>query len=189
MEYVALLIIAAAIFGLCFLADKGFTKAFRGTKQHRSGRSVRLNKRYGSIGLLIAVLGIACLVTAWNTGWLMPAAGSFLVLTGTALVVYYMTFGIFYDDDGFVLTTFGKRSKLYAYKDIKAQQLYTGSGNVIIELYMVDGRAVQLHAAMDGAYPFLDSAFDRWLEQTGKTLADCPFHNKAQSCWFPTVEE
>ena len=60
MEYVALLIIAAAIFGLCFLADKGFTKAFRGTKQHRSGRSVRLNKRYGSIGLLIAVLGIAC---------------------------------------------------------------------------------------------------------------------------------
>ena len=52
-----------------------------------------------------------------------------------------MTFGIFYDDDGFVLTTFGKPSKLYAYKDIKAQQIYTGSGNVIIELYMVDGRA------------------------------------------------
>ena len=58
---------------------------------------------------------------------------------------------VFYDDDGFVLTTFGKHSKLYAYKDIKAQQIYTGSGNVIIELYMVDGRAVQLHAAMDGA--------------------------------------
>ncbi len=189
MEYIAILIIGAAVFGLCFLADKGFTKTFRGTKQHKSGLSVRLSKRYGSIGLIIAVLGVACMIMGWSAGWLLPVVGAILLLTGTALVVYYMTFGIYYDQDGFVLTTFGKRSNLYRYSDIKAQQLYTGNGTVIIELYMKDGRAVQLHAAMDGAYAFLDSAFDRWLEQTGKTIADCPFHNKEQSCWFPPVEE
>lgn len=189
MEYVAILIIAAVVFLLCFLADKGFTKAFRGTKQHKSGLSVRLNKRYGSIGLIVAVLGVACLVMGGQTGWLLPVVGALLMLAGAGMVVYYMTFGIYYDKDGFVLTTFGKRSSLYRYKDIKAQQLYTGSGNVIIELYMQDGRSVQLHAAMDGAYTFLDSAFNYWLEQTGKTLTDCPFHNKEQSCWFPPVEE
>ena len=189
MEYVAILIIAAAVFGICFLLDKGFTKTFRGTKQHKSGLSVRLNKRYGSIGLIIAVLGVACMVMGFGAGWLLPVVGAVLLLAGAALVVYYMTFGIYYDKDGFVLTTFGKRSSLYRYSDIVAQQLYTGNANVIIELYMRDARAVQLHAAMDGAYDFLDSAFDYWLVQTGKTLEDCPFHNKEQSCWFPPVEE
>lgn len=189
MEYIAVLIVAAVIFGVCFLADKGFTKAFRSQQQHMSGLSVRLNKRYASIGLLVGILGIACLIFGWAQGWLMPAAGALLVVTGGALVTYYLTFGVFYDADGFVLTTFGKRSKVYTYSQIKAQQLYNSYGNVIVELYMTDGRAVQLHGAMTSAYAFLDYAFDRWLEQTGKTLADCPFHNKEQSCWFPPVED
>ena len=57
--YIALILLMAAIFGLCFLVDKGFTKLFRGKAQHMTGRSVRVNKRYGSLGLIVAVLGIA----------------------------------------------------------------------------------------------------------------------------------
>ncbi len=189
MEYVALLLVAALAFGLCFLLDKGFTKIFRSSRQHQSGLSVRLNKRYASVGLLVGVVGVACLLFGWGKGLFMPIAGVILVITGAALVTYYMTFGVFYDADGFVLTTFLKRSKTYRYADIQAQQLYTSYTNVIVELYMNDGRAVQLHSAMTNGYAFLDYAFDKWLKQTGRTLADCPFYNKEQSCWFPPVEE
>ena len=40
----SVLLVAAVVFGICFLADKGFTKIFRGQVQHRSGLSVRPNK-------------------------------------------------------------------------------------------------------------------------------------------------
>ena len=52
----ALILIVAGVFLLCYLVDKGFTKLFRGTVQHQSGKSVRLSKRYGSIGAIIAFL-------------------------------------------------------------------------------------------------------------------------------------
>ena len=35
MQFVIVLLIAAAVFGVCYLVDKGFTKAFRGKAQHR----------------------------------------------------------------------------------------------------------------------------------------------------------
>ena len=43
MGIVSILLIVAAVFGLCYLVDKGFTKLFRGKVQHSSGKSVRLN--------------------------------------------------------------------------------------------------------------------------------------------------
>ena len=186
MDWLPMLIIAALIFGVCFLIDKGFTKVFRGQKQHASGLSVRLSKRYGAAGLIVFILGVAALFIG---GWLMIASGILLMLGGIALIVYYMTFGIYYDDDSFVLTTFGKRSKTYQYRQITAQQLYNSAGNIVIELHMDDGRAVQLQAAMTGAYPFLDAAFAAWLRQTGRNIEDCSFHDPQNSCWFPPVGE
>ena len=43
MEYLAVILIAAAVFGMCYLIDKGFVKLFRSKTQHGSGLSVRLN--------------------------------------------------------------------------------------------------------------------------------------------------
>lgn len=188
MELISVLLIAAVTFGVCFLVDKGFTKAFRGKPQHRSGLSVRLNKRYGAVGLIVAFLGIAAVVTGPGTSWLLFGCGWVLIALGAALVVYYMTFGIFYDEDSFILTTFGKKSVIYQYGDIQSQQLYNSYGNVLIELHMRDGRAVQLQAGMEGVYPFLDKAFLGWLRQNGKRQEDCPFHDPSNSCWFPPME-
>ena len=157
--------------------------------QHQSGMSVRLNKRYGSFGIISFVLGIGSIFVGLNDTWVMIAAGALLILLGVGLITYYMTFGIFYDEDSFILTTFGKKSKEYHYRDIKAQQLYIASGNTVIELHMKDGRTVQLHAAMTGVYDFLDYAFAGWLQQKGKKEEDCPFHDPQNSCWFPPVED
>lgn len=188
MEYLAVAIVAAAVFGICFLVDKGFTKVFRNQQQHHSGLAVRLSKRYGSFGIILAVMGLGAIFTGLTKGLVLIVGGAVVMLVGICLVVYYMTFGIFYDEETFLLTTFGKRSTVYRYGQIQAQQLYNASGNIVIELYMDDHRAVQLQAGMSGVYPFLDKAFAKWLEQTGRKAEECDFHKPEESCWFPPVE-
>ncbi len=115
--------------------------------------------------------------------------GIILIIAGLCLIVYYMSFGIFYDDDSFILTQFGKHSGTYHYRDIQSQQLYNATGNVVVELYMKDGRSVSLTDAMVGEPEFLDYAFQKWLKQTGKKLEDCSFHDPDNSCWFPPMED
>lgn len=187
-EIIAVCIIAAAVFGVCFLVDKGFTKLFRNQSQHYSGKAVRLNKRYGSIGLVLTVFGVAVLFAGLPDNWMFIVCSVIVVIVGIGLVVYYMTFGIFYDDQSFVLTTFGKKSTTYFYKNIQGQQLYvTTGGGSVIEIYMDDGRTFQLQSNMGGTYEFLDYAFAAWLQQTGRKQEDCPFYDPQNSCWFPKV--
>ena len=57
-QFLPLALVAAVIFGICFLVDKAFTKLFRSKAQHRSGMAVRANKRYGLFGVILTVLGI-----------------------------------------------------------------------------------------------------------------------------------
>ena len=190
MDYLVVILVAAAVFLICWLVDKGFTKLFRSQAQHRSGLSVRLNKRYGSIGLVLAVLGLAGIFAGLNgtDGLILIIGGSVVIATGIGLVVYYMTFGVFYDEDGFILTTFGKADVTYAYKDILCQQLYNNQGHTLIELQLSDGRVVHLQENMKGAVDFLDFAFACWCRQNGRTEKECTFYDPANSCWFPPVE-
>lgn len=190
MEYLAVIFIAAAVFGLCYLVDRGFTKLFRSQAQHKSGLSVRLSKHYGSIGLILAVLGIAAIFMGMGdtSDWVLIAGGAVIVIVGVCLTVYYMTFGVFYNADGFILTTFGNRSKTYSYRDIQSQQLYNNQGHTLIELHLSDGNVVHLQSNMTGAYPFLDYAFEAWCLQTGRKRDECGFYDPDNSCWFPPVE-
>ena len=189
MELLGVSIVAALVFGGCFLVDKGFTRLFRSKTQHQSGLSVRLNRKYGAIGVILFVFGLSVFLSNAERSWQIIAAGAFLMAVGVALVVYYMTFGIFYDKDSFLLTSFGKKSTAYRYADIKTQQLYNSYGAILIELHMTDGRTVQLQATMTGVYPFLDKAFSAWCEQKGIRPEDCAFHDPANSCWFPAMED
>lgn len=188
MEYIAVIIVVAVIFGLCFAVDKLFSRIFRGKEQHKSGKSVRLSKRYGSIGILMFALGVAGCFSGFGVNRLLFGGGCVLVITGICLVTYYMTFGIFYDEDSFILTTFGKPSVTYRFGDIQTQQLYVTGGSVIVELFLKDGRAFQVQTTMTGMYPFLDHAFEAWLRQTGKTREECDFHDPEKSWWFPMQE-
>lgn len=190
MEFVAVLIMAAAVFGVCFLVDKGFQKLFRSQAQHHSGLAVRLNKKYGAFGLILFVVGLAALFTGLREGWVLVAGGVLVMLGGIALVVYYLTYGIFYDADSFVYTSFGKRSVTYQYNQIAQQQLYTlQGGGIIVELQMTNGSAVQIQLQLQGAETFLDQAFAGWCRQKGIRKEDCAFHDPDNSCWFPRVEE
>ena len=72
-----ILLVAAFVFGICFVVDKGFSKVFRSKPEHKSGLSVRLNKKYGSIGLIVVVIGIAALFVQ-DGGWLLAVGGVLL---------------------------------------------------------------------------------------------------------------
>ena len=189
MEFLLILLIGAATFGVCLLLDKGFTKAFRSKPQHKTGQSVRLSQHYGGAGVILGLLGLLAVFQSAGSSLLL-ICGSFVILLGIGLIVYYLTFGVYYDADSLILTTFGKKSTVYSYGAIRGQKLYrvTG-GNVIIELYFDDGRTVALQSNMKGVYPFLDTAFAGWCRQKNIDKENCPFHDPANSCWFPSVEE
>ena len=190
MTFFLILLIAAAVFGLCFAVDKAFTKCFRSKAQHRSGMAVRANKRYGLFGVILSVLGIMAICVGIADGSVLLWGGIIVLLMGICLAVYYLSFGVFYDGETFLLSRFGKKEVTYRFCEIKGQKLYlVQGGNVIIELHMTDGNTVSLQSTMDGVYPFLDTAFAAWCLQTGRDPQSCDFHDPSRSLWFPTVEE
>ena len=189
MGIFSVIIVIAAVFGICCLVDKGFTKLFRGKVQHQSGRSVRLIKRYGSIGVILFAFGTAAIFMGINNAeWVLVGGAALLVLGGIALVTYYLSFGIYYDEDSLIFSRFGKPSVTYYFKDIRSQQIYLASGNVVVELHMADGSHFQVHTGMVGMGAFMDYAFEAWLEQTGRKLEDCTWYDPDNSCWFPPYE-
>lgn len=180
-------LIAAVVFGLCFLVDRGFTRLFRAKNQHKTGLSVRHSKKYAAVGILLFVLGVAALFAAAGD-MVLTVGGVVVIALGIWLIVYYMTFGIFYDDDSFVLTTLGHKSREYAFRDIRTQQLFASGKTVMIELYLSDGKSVVVQSGMEGVYPFLDRAFSAWCRQKGIDPESCAFHDPDNSLWFPTEE-
>ena len=190
MTVFLILLIAAAVFGLCFAVDKAFAKLFRSKAQHRSGMAVRANKRYGLFGVILSVLGVMAICVGISDGSVLLWGGIIVLLMGICLAVYYLSFGVFYDGETFLLSRFGKKDITYRFDQIQGQKLYlVQGGNVIIELHMTDGNTVSLQSTMDGVYPFLDTAFAAWCLQTGRDPQSCDFHDPSQSLWFPAVED
>ena len=86
-----MILVALGTLALCYFIDKGFTKVFRGKVQHRSGLSVRLSKRYASIGLILVAVGTAAIFMGLNDTWILSAGGALLAITGICLITMYMT--------------------------------------------------------------------------------------------------
>ena len=184
-----IILVILAAFGLCFLADKGFTKLFRNRTEHHSGLSLRLNKRFATIGIVLVVIGIAGLMASLEGGTAMLIGSLILLLVGIGLIVYFVSFGIYYDEDGFLVSAFSKKSVSYRYDSIHRQQLYVlQGGGIIVELHMTDGSAVQVTSTMPGYEKFLDYAFACWCRQKGLDPEQCTFHDPKQSIWFPKLE-
>lgn len=189
MDILVILLVGAVTLGLCFVTDKGFTALFRSKPQHKTGLSVRLSQHYGGAGIILLILGLMAVFSGWSASKLLVVCGTLVAVLGIGLVVYYMTFGIYYDSESLILTTFGRKSTVYTYADILGQKLYqvTG-GSVIVELYFKDGRTVALQSNMKGVYPFLDTAFGGWCRQKGRNKEECTFYDPQNSCWFPNME-
>lgn len=189
MDFVVIVLLAAATFGICFLADKGFQKAFRSRQQHRSGNAVRLTKKYGAFGMMLVMLGVAGCLAGIPGNWVLMAGGILIALVGAGLIVYYLTFGIYYDGVSFLYSAFGKKSMSYCYGQIHHQQLYVlQGGSVLVDLHMTDGSAVPVQLSLEGAEDFLNTAFLGWVQQNNIDIRNTHFHDPKNSCWFPSQE-
>jgi len=190
MEFIVIAVIAAVVFGVCHLVDRLFTKLFRSKAQHRSGLAVRANKRYGIFGVILSVLGILGLIAGAKGEKVLTVSGIIVLLMGIGLTVHYLSFGIFYDGESFLLCRFGKKDVEHRYQEIVGQRLYVVTGgSTIIELQLSDGSAVSVQSNMDGVYPFMDTAFLGWCQQTGHEIDQCSFYDPSKSWWFPHEEE
>lgn len=190
MQALGILIVAAVVFFLCWVVDKLFSKLFRSKAQQRSGMAVRANKRYGVFGVMLSVLGILGIVAGARGEKLLLICGIIVLLMGAALATHYLSFGIFYDGESFLLCRFGRKSQEHRFSEIKSQQLYAVTGgSIVIELRLNDGATLTLQSTMDGVYPFMDTAFARWCMQTGHSIEECDFYDPSKSWWFPHEEE
>ena len=190
MELIAILLVAAVVFGICHLVDKAFTKAFRSKAQHRSGKAVRAPKRYGIFGVLLTVVGILAVCVGITDGCVLLGGGVIVLLMGAGLIVYYLSFGVFYNDDSILYARLGKKDVTYEYRDILGQKLYlVQGGSIVVELHMEDGTAVSVQTSLDGAYAFLDHAFFHWCRQKDLDPKACDFYDPANSLWFPCEED
>ena len=190
MQIIPVLLVAAAVFGICYLVDKAFTKKFRSKQQHMSGLAVRANKMYGVFGVLLIAVGVMAIVVGIMDGIMLLIGGIVVLVMGAALAAHYLSFGIFYDGETFLVSSFGKKSVAHSYKEIKEQKLYVlQGGSVLVELYLEDGTSVSLQSTLDGVYPFLDTAFAGWCIQTGRDPQSCDFHDPSKHWWFPHEEE
>ena len=190
MSIAAFLVIGALTFGVCYLLDKGYTRMFRSQKQHRTGLAVRVSKRYASFGIVLAILGLLAVFNSRSGNLVLLIGGIFVLLMAAALITYYLSFGIYYDEDSFLSASFGKKSATYRFQDICGQQLYLiQGGSTVVELHLSDGHSISVQSAMEGAYPFLDHAFAAWCRQTGRNPDACTFHDPRNHQWFPNVEE
>ena len=189
MEAIVWILTAAAVFGICRLVDIGFQKVFRNKAEHLSGLAVRVNKRYGVFGVILSAIGIAAMISGAGKDKVLLWGGLVVLLLGISLAVYYLSFGIFYSTDTFLVSTLGRKSDCYQYSDIVSQRLYliTG-GNIVVELQMKNGKTVSVQSTMTGVYPFLDAAFSAWCRQKGLEETDCAFHDPSKSWWFPHEE-
>lgn len=188
MKLLPVIIVVALTFGICFLLDFIFRKLFRNKIQHKSGLSVKASKKYAAFGLIAVSLGVAALFSA-KTGLWVVIAGSAMILLGVCLIVYFLTFGIYYDEESFIYSSFGHKNRVYKYECIIAQQLYASGANMVIELHLSDGSTLQLQSTMDGVYPFMNKAFHGWVRQNNKLIEDCKFYDPHRFSWFPDAQE
>ena len=135
MSMFSTLLVAAAVFGICFAVDKGFSKCFRSKTQHQSGMAVRVNKRNGVFGVGLSVIGVLAICLGITSGIALLLGGVIVLLMGIGLSMYYLTHGIFYDGESFLLSSFGKKERSYRYSQIREQKLYLiQGGSILIEL-------------------------------------------------------
>ncbi len=99
-QLILILLVAALVFGVCYLIDRAFTKLFRSKAQHRSGLAVRTSKRYGVFGVIFTALGVLAICVGVTDGPVLLFGGIFVLLMGSGLAVRtskrYGVFGVIF---------------------------------------------------------------------------------------------
>ena len=185
MKYLFYLLFAGAVFGLCFLVDKG-TGILR--RRGANAPAVRLPLRYPLAVAGLPLVALGCCVYAWaNRSWLFAAAAVCFLSVAGFVVYCYRSTRIDYDEAEFTFRR-GKTQKTFRFSDIDGQRVAVSRRSCCLVLCL--GRdEVVLYSNMQGFHPFLEAAFTGWCRGRGLNPAEQDWHSPANHQWFPDQPE
>lgn len=187
MQYIAPLILCALVFSLCRIVDLLVKKLFPKKPQQLSGKAVRLPRYSSILGIGLTFLSFVALLFYWGEFSTVVRIACLLTLAlGVFLLVQYLSFAVYYDEDGFVYKSLGRRAKPYAYGDIRGQKSILSRSGVVSSLYVGEDE-LQLTSSMKGLNEFLKFAFRRWCEETG-TDPEIVENNPQYLTYFPELQ-
>ena len=181
-----LLIVAAVVFGLCFLLDRLFQKLFPKSDLQKSKKTVRMPRRCVVFGILLLTVSFAVLLFFGSDTLLL--IGSIVgMLLGALLLGYYFSFSICYNDEAFLYRDLRHRKTQYTYAQILGQRSLMTRSGINVTLLVADD-SVMLTSAMEGASAFLQHAFFRWCGEKGID-PDSVENNPRMLTFFPDPDD
>ena len=185
MKYVLLLLLCAVVFLVCFLIDKLFALIFPKSKTEKSGNVVRLPRRNAVAGVLLVFVPLVVLLFFIPEGGdtLMTVGCVTAIVLGVILLVNYLSFAIYYDDEGFVYKDLRRKKTSYHYSQIRGQRsVMTRSG--VNSILFVGKDELNVYSTMQDLNAFLNKAFYKWCEIKQIDPASVE-NNPAMFTWFP----
>lgn len=187
MKYIFYVLLIAVIFGLVALVDLVLGKLFPKSKTRQQGKAVRAPRYSFILGILITLLCIIGLLFYTDADPFLRGGMISAMVLGIYMVVNYIRFGIFYDDEGFEYRTLTKQSRYYRYGDITGQRSFLARSGLNVSL-LAKGDEIPLNGAMQGVAEFMSHAFFAWCRETERNPDAMEFDPSTLS-YFPTPEQ
>lgn len=185
MKYILYILLIAVIFGLVALVDFVFGKLFPRLKAPKTAKAVRMPRYSFVLGILIVVLGIMGLLFYTEADWFLRIGMVAAMVMGLYMTVNYISFGIFYDAEGFTYRTLTKKAVFYRYSDITGQRSFLARSGLNTSLLMGETE-IPLNGAMKGLPDFMSYAFFAWCRETGRD-PDQQEYDPTTLRYFPEV--
>ena len=182
MKYILLLLLMAAVFGLCYLVDR-LCRAIA-ARHPKPENVVRQPRRQLIFGILLCFFAVAAGVGCFDLlSWGLRVGLVVVLLMGGFLLVHYFAFGIWYDDEGFLYRDLTHRAKHYTYGQITGQSSFRTRAGITSTLFVGEDD-ISLSQSMVGLPAFLEKAFFRWCAEKdiGPETVE---HNPAELTYFP----
>ena len=189
MKYVLLAALCALVFLVCFLIDKLFSLIFPRSKTEKSGNVVRLPRRNAVAGILLIFVPLVVLLFFIPEGGdtLMTVGCVIAIVLGLILLVSYLSFAIYYDDEGFVYKDLRRKKTAYHYSQIKGQRSVMTRSGINSILFVADDE-INVYSTMQNLNAFLNKAFYKWCAVKNIDPASVE-NNPRMFTWFPDPEK
>lgn len=189
MKYVLLIAFCGIIFLLCFLIDKLFQKIFPRSETEKRGQVVRLPRRNAVTSIILIFVAVSVLL------FLMPEGGDTLMLVGcivaiimgVIILVNYLGFAIYFDDEGFVYKDLRRKKTAYRYSQIRGQRSVQTRSGINSTLFVADDE-INVYSSMQNLNTFLSKAFYQWCKV--KQIDPATIENNPRMfTWFPDIKK
>ena len=109
------------------------------------------------------------------------------IVLGVIMLVNYLSFAIYYDDEGFVYKDLRRKKTSYHYSQIRGQRsVMTRSG--VNSILFVGKDELNVYSTMQDLNAFLNKAFYKWCEIKQIDPASVE-NNPAMFTWFPDPDQ